>query len=127
MQARQSLPVVLVVLSILAPVAASSAETPRAYLIEMNLTATAPNGSEQILSCPRVMVLDGYEACGDFGGTLAPPAGVKVQEPLQSGSHYRVKVLPNHGQLFVDATLNKSSGQTDADGVSIATLGATAS
>lgn len=124
MRAYRSAPVVVVLLSMLALVAPSNAETPKAYLIHMQLTTTTPNGGKQVIQRPCLMTLEGHEACIHVGETLSPPEGVKVQEPLHSGLHVRVKLFPNRGQLFVDATLNKSSGQSDADGVSIGTTSA---
>ena len=123
MRAHSIVAAVLLMLSMTALVAPSNAEMPRAYLIEVKLTATLPDGGERVLGCPHLMTLEGQEACVQIGQDFAPPKGVEVQEPLRAGIYCQFKVLRKDGQLFLDATATKSIGEADADGVSITTTG----
>ena len=52
------------------------------------------------------------------------PKGVEVQEPLRAGIYCLFKVLRKDGQLFLDATATKSTGEADTEGVNITTTGA---
>jgi hypothetical protein len=104
-------------------VAAGGAETPRQYLIEVWLTTTSPDGQERILCAPCLLVLEGQEGDVQIGATLGPPKGVAVKDPLLWGTCCKLKVVRKDGQVFLDATANKSFGKSDADGAEISTTG----
>jgi hypothetical protein len=104
-------------------VSASDAETPKAYLIEANFKTIDANGQERILGQPRLLTLEGQEACIRIGDNLAPPKGVDIQEPLYAGLHCSFKVHRKDGRTYLDANVNRATGSTDADGVQLATQG----
>jgi hypothetical protein len=100
-------------------VAPSGAETPNAYAVDVKLVAARADGSELTVLHPRVVTLEGQEACIEIGPTMSPPAGIAVHEPFHAGTHLLAKVYRNDGKLILDAAVSKSSGGADSEGVAI--------
>ncbi len=121
MRAHHGVSLLLIVFSLLTLVAASNAHEPQHYLIEAKLNTTHPNG-QNVLSCPRVVVTEGNEARIHIGDQLAPPREVGITEPFQLGTSSRFKVFRKDGRLFVDATVNRSSGKSNLDEANISTV-----
>lgn len=92
------------------------------YQIEIKLIETMPDGRELVLNHPQLMTLEGQPASIDIRPTILPPKGIKPDEPLRSGMCVLVNVLRKDGQVFLDATVDKSqTGRADAEGVHITT------
>jgi len=102
-------------------IAVSSAHEPQVYLIEAELTAKQPDG-QKLLSCPRVIVIEENVANIHLGDRVAPPREVGITEPFQLGTSCRFKVFRKNGRLFVDATVNRSTGKSDVDEANISTV-----
>jgi hypothetical protein len=123
MTAHRTLVVAFVLLLTTGLVARGSADEPRQFLIVMKLITTLPDGSEKVLAYPRLLILDGREGCLEVGDRLGPRKEIGLLEPLNVGTHLHAKVFQKNGQIFVDASVSRSSGSDDADGVSVMSTG----
>ena len=85
--------------------------------------ASGPLAKPGHLSAKYAVIGGNREAHILVGNTLTPPKGIEVSQPLRSGFDCRIKVVRKDGSLFLDATANRSSDETDADGISISTSG----
>ena len=125
MRTYRFVPGVVVGLWMIAQSALVSAETPvAAYQTEMSLIQTTVDGKEITVCRPCVMAAEGQAAVVEVGMKLVPPKEVGVQEPLQAGYRFVVKVFRKDGQLFLDATANLAETlRADAKSVRIGTTG----
>jgi hypothetical protein len=83
------------------------------YQIEIKLIETMPDGREWLLSNPKLVTIEERPASIDIRADTQPPKGIKLDEPLRSGIYVLVTVLRKDGQVFLDATVNKSQADRD--------------
>lgn len=94
------------------------------YQIDVRCYRTMPDGREYAVSSPCVATIEGRPAVVRVGDTIRPPEGVELEEPLESGTSYRIRVFRNRDRLFLELSGRLAdTSRADADGVRMTTMG----
>ncbi len=117
--------ILLAVLGVAAFAASANAQPPdRLYIIDVKLMQTTPNGKDVPVYQPTVMTTEGQPAHVFVGSEITPPKDVEVKEPLEAGDSSLLTVFRKHGQLFLDASVNRyENAAPGAEGVRLTSIG----